>query len=178
MRFIILFMASLLTGKEKAPSTYSLDSMPAPQYHYPFKSFTQIHKELKITAHASSRLMCLDNQYVGLKFDSFKKYDAWFAKARQRYYHKSIKESFDCDNFAFLYKALLTTSVFKKDGKKQILIGVILVKQKKDALGIEASAKHALNIIYTSSGWYVVEPQTGEYIEYKNYTNPILKFIF
>jgi hypothetical protein len=37
---------------------------------------------------------------------------------------------------------------------------------------------HALNIIKTNKGWFVVEPQTGQYMDLKSYPNEIEKYIF
>tara|TARA_R110002020_G_scaffold19117_12_gene66492 strand:+ start:143 stop:688 length:546 start_codon:yes stop_codon:yes gene_type:complete len=155
------------------------DSMPVPEYHYPRQTYLDIHEKFDKRVDPSEKVVCFDNYYVGLKFDSFKKQNAWFSEVRNHYFSKEVGESFDCDNFAFLYKALFTTASFKKNARGQILVGVILVEHTNEFLGLEEIAgKHALNIIYTSNGWYVVEARTGKFIEYKKYTNPITEYIF
>ena len=64
-------------------------------------------------------------------------------------------------------------------GIAEILVGVIVVSAKKEFHGIGGAAgMHALCIIHTSAGWYVVEPQNGQYTELEKYTNPIIKYIF
>ena len=120
-----------------------------------------------------------DPDYIGVKYDYFIQFNKWWKSLRNEYL-KLDSKSFDCDNYAFLYKSLMTSAVIKAPQSKQILVGMIVVSQKTKALGIPSipDIKHALCIVYTSKGWMVVEPQTNQFISLKEYPNTIYKYIF
>ena len=154
----------------------SLSSIPIPDYHYPLKTHKDLHRKFDTP---TTKALCADSYYIGLKFPSFREQNKWFRELCQTHYSNPLGESFDCDNLAFLYKSLLSTGAFKKKTKYQTLVGVIFVQQKKEALGVGGiGLAHALNILYTSQGWYIIEPKTGKFMAYDKYPNPITQYIF
>ena len=162
---------------EKEPVSFS--SRPTPIYTYPGKTDRDLLKIFDIKPWSTKKLMCFDSHYVGVNFKYFIQYTEWFNKFRKEHCPTHNNgDSFDCENFAFLYKSLMTTSVFKKKNLRQILVGVLIVKSSTPFHGIGGDGLHALNIVYTGAGWYVVEPQNGQYTELEKYTNPIIRYIF
>ena len=176
---IFSFIACGLFGqraKGERPPTF--DSRPIPKYTYPDKTDKDLAKLFKVKPWNTSKLLCFDTRYIGVDFRYFTEYAAWFNKFRDKYFPTHKSQAFDCDNFAFLYKDLMISSVFKKDSKRQILVGVLVVNSEKEFHGIGGEGLHALNIIHTNAGWYVIEPQNGKYTQLEKYTNPIVKYIF
>tara|TARA_Y100000593_G_scaffold94566_1_gene194313 strand:- start:1909 stop:2445 length:537 start_codon:yes stop_codon:yes gene_type:complete len=150
--------------------------LPAGEYHYPSKHFKQIDKELRPNCQDISYA---DNYYIGLDFLSFKKQVHTFHKLTANYTSRSNKESFDCDNIAFLYKTLVASTTLIAKTNYEPLIGVAFVRQENKAMGLSSIGfVHAVNIIYTSEGWYMLEPQTGLFMSLQKYPNKILKLIF
>lgn len=181
--FIGFFGCALLGAppeiKAPAKEPVAFSSSPTPIYTYPGKTDRDLAKAFELKPWSTKKLMCFDSHYVGVNFKYFIEYTEWFNKFRAEHcptYNNG--DSFDCENFAFLYKSLMITSVFKKKNLRQILVGVLMVKSEKPFHGIGGNGLHALNIIYTSAGWYVVEPQNGQYTELEKYTNPIIRYIF
>ena len=165
---------------DTTPKRISFDTIPEPEYHHPSKDERDLKREF-VAPHQSlfSKLLMFDPDYIGVKYDYFIQFNRWWWSLRSTYL-KLNSTSFDCDNYAFLYKSLLTSAVIKAPQSKQILVGVIVVSQKTKALGIPArqDVKHALCIVYTSKGWFVMEPQTNKFTPLKEYPNTIYRYIF
>lgn len=177
---ILCFCVALAGTAESATAPeVSFKSSPTPSYTYPGKTDRDIKKALEIKPWSTRELTCFDSHYIGVDFKYFIEYTAWFNKFRDQHCTSFDNgDAFDCENFAFLYKSLMVASVFKKKNLRQILVGVIMVKSNTPFHGIGGDGLHALNIIHTSAGWYVVEPQNGQYTPLKEYSNPILRYIF
>lgn len=166
-----------------------VSNIPKPIYNDKPMSSTQVRESLNFEKWVSySRVLLFDRKYIGVTSEHLKKYNKWFTSLT---FHMGIDhkdDAYDCDNFAFLYKSILTVSSYKnwdvdteyKD--RQVLAGTLIVYQTRPFGGVRASnnTKHALNIVYVDNGWVVVEPQTGKMIEYEKYPNRdrIIKIIF
>ena len=147
----------------------ALEEVPAARYHYPGLTDEQSKHSLDIAPY----------DYVKVKYDYLVNFNKWFIAATKRFYRKDLGDGYDCDNFAHLYKSLMSTAAYKNNSKREILVGVIFVAQRKDFGGIPAGKyNHALNLIGTEKGWFVIEPQTGEMCELKDYPNYIMWYIF
>ena len=175
--FLLILNISYATESPKGNPT-NLDSLPTPKYTLHATDSFDIRKELKIKLFEGNRLTFFDFHYIGITHSYFEEYTKWFLNVKTNLLNGSTPESFDCDNFSLLYKSLLSTAVYKNNKDKEILVGVIMVRQKHPMLGIPAGVLHALNIVKTDMGWFVVEPQTGEFINLKDYPNEIRKYIF
>ena len=76
----------------------------------------------------------LDRHFVGVKYSYFEEFNVWYKETTNGINNKQNNESFDCDNHAMLYKSLFSISTLKKDVKREILVGVILVEQSEHFL--------------------------------------------
>jgi hypothetical protein len=162
------------------PKRVSFDTIPEPEYHYPSKNVKELKQDFDAPMMSFfSKVLMFDPDYIGIKYDYFIQFNRWWWSLRSTYL-KADNISFDCDNYAFLYKSLLNSAVIKAPQPKQILVGVIVVTQKTKALGIPSrpEIKHALCIVYTSKGWFVIEPQTNKFTPLKEYPNTIYRYIF
>jgi hypothetical protein len=157
----------------------SLPEMPAVSYHYPGLTDKDVRKSLKIPVYNWRNAIFPDVHYIRLKHKSFTTFNGWFENATMQLWHKKLGDGYDCDNYAFLYKSLLGVSSYKNNNIREVLVGVIYVKQEKSFGGIPGGEfNHALNIIYTDKGWIVYEPQTGKLDKLENYPNKIVWYIF
>ena len=157
----------------------SLPKMPSVSYHYPGLTDKDVRKSLGIAIHNWHRALFPDTHYVRIKYDSFTSFNSWFREATLQLWHKKLGDGYDCDNYAFLYKSLLGVSSYKNNNIREVLIGIIYVKQENDFGGIKAGQfNHAVNIVGTENGWMVFEPQTGKFDKLENYPNKILWYIF
>ena len=166
-----------------------LADLPAPIYNDDPMSAAAARRSLPIERFtAYQKVLLFDRQYIGIKFEHLENYTKWFTKLTWAMGIGHSVESYDCDNFAFMYKSLLSISSYKnwntnaKHKDKQILVGTLLVYQTNSFGRIKGTkdSKHALNIVHTEKGWIVVEPQTGAWIEFEKYPNRdhIIKIIF
>jgi len=178
----ILFLLSLNIGLAKEATTLdpatNLNSIPVPKYHFPATNSFDIRTSLKIKFLEGKKILFFDFHYIRIKQSYLKEYTSWFAKMKRSLVGNWTPTSFDCDNFSLLYKSMLSTAIYKHNKSREILVGIIMVKQKVPALGLPAGDWHSLNIVGTDEGWIVVEPQTGEFINLKEYPNEIVKYIF
>ena len=157
----------------------SLPKLPKVEYHFPVLTDGQAKNELGLEVWNFRSAILPDKKYVKIKYESFLKFNEWFKDTTLQLWHKPLGDGYDCDNFAHLYKSLFSVTSYKNDNIREILVGVIYVRQAKKFGGIPASDfNHALNIIGTSSGWFVYEPQTGVYDRLEHYPNNILWYIF
>lgn len=84
-------------------------------------------------------------------------------------------EGFDCDNFAALLKQELAFANRRSAFVSQGDVPCALMKvQQVEAFGAVPSLGedyHSLNLIRTSEGWYVIEPQDASIVRLDNYPN-------
>lgn len=156
----------------------ALNEVPPARYAYPGLSDREAKRSIKIPVYNWSKALFTDAQYVRVKHDYFLEFNKWFMAATKRSY-KDLGDGYDCDNFAHLYKSLMSTASYKNNSKREVLAGVIFVTQRKDFGGVSAGQyNHALNLVGTDKGWFVIEPQTGKFCELKDYPNSIMWYIF
>ena len=157
----------------------ALPQMPKVEYHQPGISDFEAKKQMKVPLYNLGHALLPDRNYIKIKHSSFIDFNKWFRDSTLHIWHKQLDDGYDCDNFAFLYKALLGVSSYKNNNKKEVLAGVIYVRQKKAFGGIAGGDYyHALNIVGTSAGWFVYEPQTGYYDRLEHYKNKIIWYLF
>ena len=84
-------------------------------------------------------------------------------------------EGFDCDDVTLLFRAKLTLSNLRAGGsrKGEVPCGRLIVRQKTSFGGVPGGprAVHALILIRTDAGWFIVEPQTGAITPFASYAN-------
>ena len=163
----------------KNPSS-DLAKMPKVEYESKAISEMEVKRSLEIPLWKYGHALLPDNYYKKIKIKSFYTFNNWFKGSVKQLRHKNLGEGYDCDNFAFLYKALMSVSSYKNDNVHDALVGIIYVKQTHEFGGVDPADNvfHALNIVGTSSGWFVFEPQTGYYDRLEHYKNEIVWWIF
>ena len=121
-------------------------------------------------------VVMLDGRYREVDYFHFKKFNAWFEKLL---FESGIQSgvvsnhpALDCDNFAMLYKSLMGVSAYKSGDKYEMGVAVVVVRQINEFGGIPAGeGLHMVNLVFTTNGWLILEPQTMEYIKLENYPN-------
>lgn len=119
------------------------------------------------------KVFLLDQKYSIVDYFFFKKFNNWFKKLQ---FENGIlpidqKENLDCDNFAMLYKSLISISAYKSSSENEPGVALLVVNQVNPFGGIPNGGLHMLCLVFTSNGWFVIEPQTGKYIPLENYPN-------
>jgi hypothetical protein len=85
------------------------------------------------------------------------------------------RETFDCDNFSDLFVTVYNFSSHNRSNRTaaQVAVATVVVEQVKNFADISygSDSWHSLNLVWTSSGWFIVEPQNGTYISLESYPN-------
>ena len=132
------------------------------------------NNSVKIDVPTSVQIMMLDGSFREVDYYFFRKFNNWFKDVKFQNGIMAINqnETLDCDNFAMLYKSLMSVASYKSKIEQELAVALVVVEQKNEFGGIPGTGGlHMLNLIFTSRAWYIFEPQTGEYIELQNYPN-------
>jgi len=168
----------------------TIESLPSPKYAICIKTHETIYEELKSRFDEKSDhklSLANDKQFVGITYKYFKQYNKWYAKFSKKITTDSFKnnkdthpgETFDCEDHAMMYKTMMTLATTKTTSPKRgLLVGILFVYHENEQLGITQPGAHALNLIHTSKGWMVYEPQTGQTCKLSKYKNSIYGYIF
>lgn len=113
-----------------------------------------------------SKFNIADNTYVIPDHDWVKKqfdpYFRWYIYYLSAEYHA---EGMDCDNYSDMYQQALILANLKAGGTRSgdVPCAVLVVNQRDKGI------LHALNLVRTNKGWYIVEPQDGLFIPLSSY---------
>jgi hypothetical protein len=131
------------------------------------------HNSIKIDVPTNVSIMMLDMAFRDVDYFFFRKFNNWFedVKFQNGIMAMNQKENLDCDNFAMLYKSLMSVASYKSGADHEPAVALVIVEQRHPFGGVPAGTLHMLNLVFTSKAWYIFEPQTGEYIELENYPN-------
>ena len=131
------------------------------------------HNSKKIYVPRDVNILMLDGSFRVLDYYFFRKFNNWFedVKFKNGIMPINQKENLDCDNFAMLYKSLMSVAGYKSNIEIEPAVALVVVEQRNEFGGIPKGGLHMLNLIFTSRNWYIFEPQTGKYIELENYPN-------
>ena len=121
-------------------------------------------------------VVLFDARYRVVDYYHFRKFNNWFKKLLFEAGIQSGQESnhpaLDCDNFAMLYKSTMGVSAYKSGDKYEMGVAVVVVRQVNEFGGIPGTGGlHMVNLIFTTHGWLILEPQTMKYILLENYPN-------
>lgn len=150
-------------------------------YHF---GYQRGYNSVNIDVPVDVNIYLLDSRFKPVDYYWFRKFNNWF---RELLFENGImslggaNESHDCDNFAMLYKSMMSVAGFKSNSKIEPASGLITVQQVNEFGGIPGTGGlHMLILVMTNQGWYVVEPQTGDFILLEDYPNQqhIKMFIF
>jgi|TARA_B110000483_G_C18177494_1_gene535586 hypothetical protein len=121
-----------------------------------------------------------DSRYESVDYFFFLKFNNWFKKLQFENGFLPIdqKENLDCDNFAMLYKSLMSVSSYKGKSEFEPAVALVVVEQKNPFGGVPKGYLHMVNLVFTNKGWYIFEPQTGKFTLLEDYSNQeYLKYI-
>jgi len=194
LRLVSVCASTLLTGCNEEIAE-AVQNVPTPLYGFydvlTDRGVTDSLREAQVKIATwyiggSNAIQYHDQAYITITKKSLSNYSGWFANVFNPVMGTN-GDATDCDNIAFLYRYALSATTIKNKTGKEILCGVLMVKQIHAFGGItpadegDVPVLHALNIIKTSdSDWYVVEPQTGTLCPLANYPNKpyIFRIIF
>lgn len=122
------------------------------------------------------KVILLDGRYRDVDYYHFRKFNKWFKNllfdAGIMSGIEAKKMNLDCDNYAMLYKSLMGISAYKSGDTLDVAVAVIVVRQVNEFGGIPGTGGlHMVNLVFTNNGWFVFEPQTGEFILLEKYPN-------
>jgi len=119
------------------------------------------------------KVLLLDNHYDSVDYYFFKKFNSWFKDLQfeNGILPVSPKENLDCDNFAMLYKSLISVAGYKSKSKYEPAVALLVLRQVNEFGGVPSGGLHMVNLVFTNRGWYILEPQTGSYILLEDYPN-------
>lgn len=131
------------------------------------------HNFVELDVSSNIEILMLDRSFREVDYFFFKKFNSWFKKVKFENGIMPINqnETLDCDNFAMLYKSLMSVSSYKSSVEHEPAVALIIVDQRHEFGGVPPGALHMLNLVFASNGWYVFEPQTGKYIKLEHYPN-------
>ena len=172
----LLYKAIIIQGILLNAKLIAFD-VPNANYIGSVKSLDLVRDSLHAYVEQDAQIIPLDGNYTSIKHESFILFNKWYRSKIKRLNPPKNGENFDCEDFALLYKSLFSLAFLNEKRERQGLVGVIVVNQRNKALGIPATGAHALNIILTEKGWWVYEPQTGEFCKLSRYPNKIIAYI-
>lgn len=121
------------------------------------------------------KILLWDNSYQKVDYYFFRKFNNWFQDLLFDNGLMSLGdngEALDCENYAMLYKSTMSIANLKSNQKKEMAVGIVVVRQVNQFARIPATGGlHAVNLVMTTRGWYIFEPQTNEFILLENYPN-------
>lgn len=150
--------------------TYRIIDRQKLGFHF---NYQKGHNSQKIEVPKDIGMIILDNRYQTVDYFYFKRFNKWF---RSLIFENGImpimqNETIDCDNFAMLYKSLMSVAAYASNNSQEFAVAAVAVVQVNEFGGIPSGGLHMLNLVFTSKEWYIYEPQTGKYIELHKYPN-------
>jgi len=150
--------------------TYRIIDRQKLGFHF---NYQKGHNSQKIEVPRDVEMIILDNRYQTVDYFYFKKFNKWF---KSLVFENGImpimqNETIDCDNFAMLYKSLMSVAAYASNNSQEFAVAAVAVMQVNEFGGIPSGGLHMLNLVFTNKDWYIYEPQTGKYIELHKYPN-------
>ena len=140
-------------------------------YHF---NYQRGRNSERIQIPTNVNMFLLDEKYREVDYTWFRKFNNWFKDMLYKNNMQALGgngETADCDNYAMLYKSLMSAAAYKAGEKTEPAVLLMLVNQQQPFGGIPAGGSHLCIMVMTSRGWFVVEPQTGQFDEMRNYPN-------
>jgi len=103
------------------------------------------------------------------QFTEFKK---WFGKLEKPLKIRFVDQQWDCDNYASCFVAFADLLALKSgETRGSICIGWATVFYRFKFAGIPAGGAHAVVVVGTTKGLFIVEPQDGTMVALKDFPN-------
>lgn len=140
-------------------------------YHFGYqRGYNSVH----IDVPTNINVYMVDSKYKEVDYYWFRKFNNWFKTLLFENGIMSLgdgTENLDCDNFAMLYKSMMSVSAYKAKSDNEPCVALLVVRQVNEFGGVPSGGLHMVNLVMTNQGWYVFEPQTGEFIKLEKYPN-------
>ena len=140
-------------------------------YHF---GYQRGYNSVTIDVPTDINVYMVDSKYKEVDYYWFRKFNSWFKTLLFENGIMSLgdgTENLDCDNFAMLYKSLMSVSAYKAKSDNEPCVALLVVRQHNEFGGVPIGGLHMVNLVMTNQGWYVIEPQTGEFIRLEDYPN-------
>jgi hypothetical protein len=125
----------------------------------------------KITDHPP-RVNSLRTNLLRPEHAWFSDLSTWFQKAHKPLKIRYVNELWDCDNFANCFVAFADVIALRGgETRGSLCIGWAIVHYKYSFAGARAGITHAVVIVGTSKGLYMVEPQSGMMTALRKFPN-------
>ena len=140
-------------------------------YHF---GYQRGYNSVSIDVPTDINVYMVDSKYKEVDYYWFRKFNNWF---RTLLFENGIMslgdgtENLDCDNFAMLYKSMMSVSAYKANSDNEPCVALLVVRQVNKFGGVPTGGLHMVNLVMTNQGWFVIEPQTGEFISLEKYPN-------
>lgn len=173
--FLVISCKSDFSELQDIPKTvFTDDSVTRRDIAYHFstqRGFNSVSIEVPTTI----KVLLVDNKYGAVEYYWFRKFNNWF---KELLFVNGVSagvdssENLDCDNFAMLYKSLMSVAAYKAGDTKEPACALLTLRADNEFGGVPGNGALHMNIlVMTNQGWYVVEPQTGVFTLLENYPN-------
>ena len=117
----------------------------------------------------------LDNRFRSVDYYWFRVFNKWY---KEMLFENGIQslggagEALDCDNFSMMYKSMMSVAAYKSGGTHEPAVVLVKVHQVNEFGGIPGTGGlHLLVMVMTNRGWFIMEPQTGQFVKLEEYPN-------
>ena len=140
---------------------------PAPLY-----TFDDIVQEFKGSSHAHPEMVHQAQSFVRPDLRWLKAYVKWFGKLEKPLHFEYEDQTFDCDKFSRCFVAFADLLARKQgEARASVCVGWVTVHNDVAFGGVGAGNGHALVLAATTSGLFIIEPQTGTMVPLAQYPN-------
>lgn len=140
-------------------------------YHF---GYQRGYNSVSIDVPTDINVYMVDTKYKEVDYYWFRKFNSWFKTLLFENGIMSLgdgTENLDCDNYAMLYKSMASVSAYKSKSENEPCVALLVVRQVNAFGGVPTGGLHMVNLVMTSQGWFVIEPQTGEFVKLEEYPN-------
>lgn len=104
--------------------------------------------------------------------DWLRRYKGWFARLEKPLRLKFVPESWDCDDYANCFVTFADVLLIRgRETRGMLAVGWGTVFNRHPFAGIKAGGAHAVVLVATGEGLFVIEPQDGTMIALEKYPN-------
>ncbi len=104
--------------------------------------------------------------------DWVRRYKTWFARLERPLRLRFEAERWDCDDYANCFVTFADVLALRaRESRGPLAVGWATVFNRHPFAGIEAGGAHAVVVVATAEGVFVIEPQDGTMISLEKYPN-------
>ncbi len=104
--------------------------------------------------------------------DWMRRYKTWFSRLERPLRLKFVAESWDCDDYANCFVTFADMLTMRgRETRGMLAVGWGTVFNRHEFAGIAAGGAHAVVVVATGEGLFVIEPQDGTMVALEKYPN-------